>query len=104
MRPAALRADGSGIWEGLRSPGSRRRRPTSTACVRTAHVDKADPFASPAELPPATASRVWSLDYEWGDAEWMRARGARNALDAPMSIYEVHLGLDARRGRMAALL
>ena len=55
-------------------------------------VDKADPFAICAESPPATASRIWSLEHPWGDAQWMAERGARNALDAPMSVYEVHLG------------
>ncbi len=55
-------------------------------------VDKADPYAFRAELPPATASIVWDLEYDWADADWMRARRARNALDAPQSIYEVHLG------------
>jgi 1,4-alpha-glucan branching enzyme len=55
-------------------------------------VDKADPLAFAAERPPATASVIAPLDYGWQDGEWMRARGARNALDAPLSIYEVHLG------------
>ena len=35
---------------------------------------------------------VWSLDYEWMDEEWMSSRHGRNALEAPMAIYEVHLG------------
>ena len=48
-------------------------------------VDKADPFAFYCEAPPDTASRAWSLDYAWGDGEWMATRGPRNALDAPMS-------------------
>ncbi len=60
-------------------------------------MDKADPFALCAEAPPLTASRAWTLDYDWGDAEWMATRRARNALDAPISIYEVHLG-SWRRG------
>ena len=55
-------------------------------------VDKADPFAFRSELPPATASYVWDLDYRWRDEEWMRHRGERTARDAPLSIYEVHLG------------
>lgn len=42
--------------------------------------------------PPRTASQVWDLDYSWGDGEWMQARQAPNALDAPWPIYEVHLG------------
>ncbi len=52
---------------------------------------KADPFAFAAELRPGTASRVWDLSgYVWGDTEWMHERGARNAPDAPMAIYELH--------------
>jgi 1,4-alpha-glucan branching enzyme len=53
---------------------------------------KADPYAFRAELAPRTASIVWDLAYQWGDGEWMRQRRARNALDAPWSIYELHLG------------
>jgi 1,4-alpha-glucan branching enzyme len=56
------------------------------------NVDKADPFAVYAEVPPQTGSVVWDLDYAWQDAEWMAARRRRNALDAPMSIYEMHIG------------
>jgi 1,4-alpha-glucan branching enzyme len=54
--------------------------------------DKSDPYAFSSELPPATASIVWDLAYEWRDAAWMAERPRRNALDAPLSIYEVHLG------------
>jgi 1,4-alpha-glucan branching enzyme len=55
-------------------------------------VDKADPFAIYAETPPKTASMVWDLGYAWGDEGWMRTRAQHNALDAPLSVYEVHLG------------
>jgi 1,4-alpha-glucan branching enzyme len=55
-------------------------------------VDKADPFATFAEQPPRTASRVWDLAYDWADGDWMGSRGPRNALDGPLSIYELHLG------------
>jgi 1,4-alpha-glucan branching enzyme len=55
-------------------------------------VDKADPVAWHAETPPHTASKVWTSRYEWGDADWMAGRAARSALNAPVSIYEVHLG------------
>jgi 1,4-alpha-glucan branching enzyme len=55
-------------------------------------ADKADPFGVRHETPPRTASVVWDLDYEWNDAEWMQGRAARSKLDAPISIYEVHLG------------
>ena len=55
-------------------------------------VDKSDPCGLFFETPPKTASIVWDLAYAWGDGEWMRERAGRNALDAPMSTYEVHLG------------
>ncbi len=55
-------------------------------------VDKADPFGVCFEVAPKTASIVWNLDYDWGDGDWMANRGERNALSAPTSIYEVHLG------------
>jgi 1,4-alpha-glucan branching enzyme len=83
----------SGIWEGF--------VPAAKAGVRYKYhvvgadgrgVDKADPLAFRAEVPPLTASRVTSLDYRWGDAGWMAKRAERAALDAPISIYELHLG------------
>jgi 1,4-alpha-glucan branching enzyme len=56
-------------------------------------VDKADPYGFAAEIRPHTASRVWDLaSYGWEDGEWMATRAARNSLDSPVSIYEVHLG------------
>ncbi len=54
---------------------------------------KTDPYAFAAEVPPLTASKVASLDgYIWGDAAWMEQRRHRAGVDAPMSVYEVHLG------------
>jgi len=95
----APRADGSGIWEGeaagVRSGQAYKFRIESHA---GGHVgEKADPFADFAECPPATASRAWALDYDWGDGDWMATRARANALDAPMSIYEVHAGSWRRR-------
>ena len=55
-------------------------------------MDKADPFAFFDEVPPRTASIVRDLDYEWGDQQWMQIRHTRNSLQAPMSVYEVHIG------------
>ena len=56
-------------------------------------VDKADPYCFSAEIRPQTASRVWDLQsYGWQDDSWMATRAKRNSLDAPISIYEVHLG------------
>ncbi|MDP1957336.1 MAG: 1,4-alpha-glucan branching protein GlgB, partial [Rhodocyclaceae bacterium] len=44
------------------------------------------------EAAPATASVIASLDYHWRDEDWMARRKQANALDAPYSVYEVHLG------------
>jgi 1,4-alpha-glucan branching enzyme len=84
----------SGIWEGF-VPGVRKG--TIYKYYIVSHhgdysVEKADPFAFYAETPPKTASIVWDLDYSWGDQAWMDKRRSRNALHAPIAIYEVHLG------------
>jgi len=55
-------------------------------------VDKADPFGILHEKPPRTASVVWDLEYQWTDQDWIKNRQAKNSLQAPISIYEVHLG------------
>ena len=84
----------SGIWQG-RVEGVARGEAYKFHIESRVHdyrVDKADPFGFRHEEPPRTASIVWDLDYDWGDAEWMATRHRHNALDAPMSIYEVHLG------------
>jgi 1,4-alpha-glucan branching enzyme len=96
--PLAARVDGCGVWEGF-VPGVQRGQTYKFALATAAGAtfEKADPFAFQAECPPATASRVATLDYEWHDDEWMARRGRANALDAPMAIYEVHFG-SWRRG------
>ncbi|MHB8766393.1 MAG: 1,4-alpha-glucan branching protein GlgB [Deferrisomatales bacterium] len=91
--PLSVRWDGSGIWEGFVpgvGPGAAYKYRVNGPNGFSA--DKGDPYAFRWEAPPRTASVVHRLDYAWGDAEWMAGRGARNALDAPLSIYEVHLG------------
>ncbi|MGD0962176.1 MAG: 1,4-alpha-glucan branching protein GlgB [Methylomonas sp.] len=87
------RDDGSGIWEGFIADvaaGARYKYRIGSGDGKIA--DKGDPFAFSWEAPPLTASRVWALDYTWRDAEWMAQRGDKNQLNAPCSIYEVHLG------------
>ncbi len=89
----------SGVWEGF-IPGVRKG-----ACykyhIRSRYngyrVDKADPFGVRQETPPRTGSVLWDLDYTWHDREWMESRPARNDLEAPISIYEVHVGSWMRR-------
>lgn len=54
---------------------------------------KTDPYGFFTELRPQTASIVWDLKkYEWSDQQWMDTRRETNWLDAPISVYEVHLG------------
>jgi len=53
---------------------------------------KADPVAFRAEVPPATASVVFTSTYTWGDSDWLERRAATDPLTSPMSTYEVHLG------------
>ncbi len=92
--PLQVRADGSGVWEGF-VPGVAHGQAYKyfiESRVGGYQVQKADPFAFFAEAPPRTGSRAWRLDYDWGDAAWMASRREANALDAPMSIYEMHLG------------
>ncbi len=88
------RADGSGIWEAdvnsARVGHAYKYRIVSRDGATV--PDKADPFAFLSETPPLTASRIHRLDYEWGDDDWMQARRQRNALDAPIAIYELHVG------------
>jgi 1,4-alpha-glucan branching enzyme len=63
------------------------------------HSDRSDPYGFAAELPPRTASQVVDLGtYQWRDDAWMARRSEANALSAPQSIYEVHLGSWRRPG------
>ncbi|QNM85735.1 1,4-alpha-glucan branching protein GlgB [Polaribacter pectinis] len=89
-----VRWDGSGIWEGF-IPNVKKGAIYKYK-IRSANNDivteKADPFARRCEHPPKTASVVWEDDYKWKDKKWMNNRKKNNALDAPYSVYEVHLG------------
>ncbi len=83
----------NGVWE-LFVPGMAEGA-SYKYHVKQPHedVDKSDPYGFAAELPPRTASKVVNLDsYKWSDKNWMETRQKNNGLDAPMSIYEVHLG------------
>ena len=54
---------------------------------------KSDPFAFYAECRPDTASKVWDFDdFKWSDKRFINQRKKRQAIDQPMSIYELHLG------------
>jgi 1,4-alpha-glucan branching enzyme len=87
-----VRLDQSGIWEGFIPNVSRGE-------VYKYHIhgfagsvlDKGDPYAHFWEQRPGTASITWNFEYEWKDAKWMSVRKKHNALNAPYSVYEVHL-------------
>jgi 1,4-alpha-glucan branching enzyme len=86
------RWDKSGIWEGFIPH-------LTTGELYKYHIWgyesseqlKGDPFATYWEKRPNTASITWDLKYRWSDKRWMRQRKKRNSLDAPWSVYEMHL-------------
>jgi len=90
--PLQPRWDNSGIWEGF-IPDFKKGE------LYKYHITgfqdmitvKGDPFANFWERRPATSSITWEFDYKWHDKEWMESRKKHNALDAPWSVYEVHL-------------
>jgi len=89
-----MRVRGVGVWELFvpdLAPGAlykfEVRDPAGYIHLKT------DPYGRRFELRPATAAIVEPPDdYAWGDAAWLKQRGDRDWLHAPMSIYEVHLG------------
>jgi len=90
----------SGIWEGFVPNVGKGALYKFHVVSRHGgyQAQKSDPFAFRCETAPQTASVVWDLDYEWADAEWMQARGQTNALNRPMSTYEMHVGSWMRDG------
>jgi len=90
--PLQPRWDKSGIWEGF-IPDIKKGE------IYKYHIhgykgiitEKGDPFANHWEHKPKTATVTWDFDYKWKDEDWMQKRKKHNALDAPWSVYEVHL-------------
>ena len=92
--PLRLRTDDSGIWEGFIAGiplGLTYKYHVVSRFHGIVH-DKSDPFGFYAEKPSNSASRLWNLDYEWNDEGWMGERYRYNSHNAPISVYEVHLG------------
>ena len=86
------RWDKSGIWEGfIPAVGIGEIYKYHIRGYQDSIHLKADPFAHYSELRPKTASITWDLDYTWEDKKWMRVRKKKNSLEAPWSIYELHL-------------
>ena len=86
------RWDKSGIWEGF-IPDFKLGEAYKYHIIGFGKraLDKGDPFANLWEKRPQTASITWDMYYEWKDAAWMKTRKKKNALDAPWSVYELHL-------------
>ncbi|MBO9312817.1 MAG: 1,4-alpha-glucan branching protein GlgB [Chloroflexus sp.] len=84
----------SGVWEGFIPHVSKGMRYKFHIASRYYgyREDKTDPFGSYFEVAPQTAAIVWDRNYTWSDQQWMSERGRRHRFDAPISIYEVHLG------------
>ncbi|WP_185153136.1 1,4-alpha-glucan branching protein GlgB [Chryseobacterium sp. 8AT] len=87
------RWDQSGIWEGFipaLSLGTLYKYAIATAQGKI--LEKSDPYALSWEQNLQAASMVSTNWYEWGDQEWQEKCWQKNSLDAPISVYELHLG------------
>jgi 1,4-alpha-glucan branching enzyme len=84
---------GSGVWE-IFVPGAQagQRYKFRILTPDDGWVEKADPLAQHTEVPPATASVVYRSGYDWKDTDWLAQRAERRTHEAPISVYEVHLG------------
>ena len=96
---AMRRVGETGVWEVfLPGPGAGSLYKYEIAPRDGAPILKADPIGFGAQHPPETASVVRDIGgYAWGDDAWMQTRAARNRRDAPIAVYEVHLGSWRRR-------
>ncbi len=93
IHPLFVRLDKSGIWEGF-IPHIKAGETYKYYIkgFKGAILKKTDPYGQYCELRPATASITWHSTHPWDDAAWMKKRKKHNALNAPWSVYEVHLG------------
>ena len=90
--PLFVRHDGSGIWEGfIPNVLAGEAYKYHIHGYKGLKLDKGDPYAHLWEKRPYTASIAWGTFHEWNDGKWMKERYKHNALNAPWSVYEVHL-------------
>jgi 1,4-alpha-glucan branching enzyme len=93
IHPLNKRLDESGIWEGfIPNVVKGAIYKYLVRGFEGVEVEKGDPYATRWEHPPKTASIVWDNDFSWKDKVWLNRRPKVNALDKPMSVYELHLG------------
>ncbi|MBC7614461.1 MAG: 1,4-alpha-glucan branching protein GlgB [Pedobacter sp.] len=87
------REDGSGIWEGfIPNVGKGEVYKYYIKGFDGSDIEKGDPYALRWEHPPQKASIVWDTNYTWKDKAWLTKRPKLNALNQPISVYEIHLG------------
>jgi len=96
MRPV----ESSGVWE-VFVPGAANQHLYKYA-IHNAPGEplplKADPWARSMQHPPGTASRLLFEDaFNWTDRQWLASRDRADALQRPVSIYEVHAGAWRRK-------
>ncbi len=87
------RWDRSGIWEGFIEGltwGTLYKYAIKSYSGES--FEKSDPYALSWEQNLQAASLVSTNWYEWNDEQWMGKRVNKNALKAPISVYEIHLG------------
>ena len=89
-----LNSSNNGVWWGF-IPGMKHGDPYKFA-IRTntgSLLQKSDPYAFAAEVPPKSASVVYDLrGHSWRDNEWLAKRESTSWYEQPVSVYEVHLG------------
>ncbi|MEP6952201.1 MAG: 1,4-alpha-glucan branching protein GlgB [Ginsengibacter sp.] len=87
-----VRLERSGIWEGfIPDVNEYASYKFYIEGYEGARLYKGDPYANHWELRPGTASKTISLEHTWRDDGWMQKRFKNNNLNAPWSVYEVHL-------------
>ncbi|MBS1508598.1 MAG: 1,4-alpha-glucan branching protein GlgB [Bacteroidetes bacterium] len=87
------RWDESGIWEGFfAGVGKGETYKYAIQSNTGEYLEKADPFAFYAEIPPRTASIVWKEEHTWKDDVWLTKRKSLEGKAQPYSVYEVHMG------------
>ncbi len=93
-RKNQMRKGPTGVWELFIPALGEGDRYKYEIKNQDGHIyEKSDPYGFYQEVRPKTASIVTNLDnYNWNDRDWMEQRRHANALDQPISVYEVHLG------------
>jgi len=90
--PLFVRLDHSGIWEGFIPDVTKGQQyKYKIQGDKGIVTEKGDPYGYCWETRPRTATITWELSHQWKDNDWIRSREKHNSLQAPWSVYEVHL-------------